>query len=428
MLKKILIILNIILFTGCFNKKTDNYINTVIEEDKNILIGMNYPITNINKLDKIIKKDVEKIYNDFKNEYENFNSINDKAELNIDYTYNTIFDNYINISINIFIDSSKLANPINYVNTYVFDIKKNKLITLEDIVNKDNLTTLTKYINTELFKKYSNCLILDEVKKTIIPDYNSYKLFTFDNDNLTIYFNPANVSNSYCGILKIDVPLNKLNLNIKTKKETEMTLKNVEIPDKVIDPNKKVVALTFDDGPSKYTEELIKVLKENDVCATFFVLGNKVEIYNKTIRNSLKYGNEIGNHSYNHKWLTKLDNESIKEQINKTQEIIKNTTGYEPIIMRPTYGSINNKLRNNVDLDIILWTVDTMDWKYKSVDKIVSRGTKNVKDLDIILMHDTHKRTVEAVKKMIPILKNQGFQFVTISELNEVKLLRANSN
>ena len=121
-------------------------------------------------------------------------------------------------------------------------------------------------------------------------------------------------------------------------------------------------------------------------------------------------------------------NENIKEQINKTQEIIKNTTGYEPTIMRPTYGSINNKLRNSVDLDIILWTVDTMDWKYKSVEKIVSRGTKNVKDLDIILMHDTHKRTVEAVKKMIPILKNQGFQFVTISELNEVKLLRSNSN
>lgn len=92
--------------------------------------------------------------------------------------------------------------------------------------------------------------------------------------------------------------------------------------------------------------------------------------------------------------------------------------------MRPTYGSINNRLRNNIDLDIVLWSVDTMDWKYKSIDKIVSRATKNVKDLDIILMHDTYKRTVEAVKKIIPILKKQGFQFVTISELNEVKALR----
>ena len=83
-------------------------------------------------------------------------------------------------------------------------------------------------------------------------------------------------------------------------------------------------------------------------------------------------------------------------------------------------------MRNNINLNIVLWNVDTMDWKYKSVDKIVSRATKNTKDLDIILMHDTRKRTVDAVKKIIPILKEQGFTFVTVRELQEIKNLRSN--
>ena len=426
MLKKIIIICFILVITGC-NITDKKNVTTVIEEDKNVLIAINYPITNINKLDKKIKNDIEKIYNNFKLDYENFNTLNDKSELNIDYTYNKVFDRYINISVNVFIDSSKLANPINYLKTYIFDTKKNKFITLKDIIDNANLKIFTKQLNKEIFKSYGSCLILDEVKRTIIPDYTSYNLINFDNKNLTVFFNPATITSSYCGLIKINIPLDKFDLMIETKKETQMTLKSVEVPNKTIDPNQKVIALTFDDGPSKYTNELIEVLKENNVCATFFVLGNKVEIYNDTIRKLLEYGNEIGNHSYNHKWLTKLNQNELNEQINKTQEIIKKSTGYTPSIMRPTYGSINDKLRNNINLNIVLWTIDTMDWKYKSIEKIVSRGTKKAKDLDIILMHDTHKRTIEAVKKMIPILKNQGFQFVTISELNEIKLLRKNN-
>lgn len=426
MYKKItLFIVSMLLVIGCVKKETlDENIDTLIEEDKNILVGINYPVTGISALDKLIKNDIEKIYNDFKEEYESFNSLTEKSELNIDYTYDIISDNYINICVNIFIDSSKLTHPYNYMKTYVYDIKNKNLMSIEDLIIENELKQFVSKVSTELIKNYSNCILLDEMKKTVTIEYE-FPLFTFDNESITIYFNPTEITASYCGIISINLPIEDFELKIKLKEIKEnIVSKEIEIPTKVLDPNQKVIVLTFDDGPSKYTEKIIDYLHEQDVVATFFILGNKVEIYKDTLTKAIEYGNELGNHSYNHKWLTKLEVEEFLLQIEKTQSIIYETLKYKPIVFRPTYGSINSKIRNNVNLDIILWNIDTMDWKYKSVNKIVSRATKNVKDGDIILMHDTYERTYKAVMKIVPILKKQGYQFVTVSELKEINLLR----
>ena len=160
------------------------------------------------------------------------------------------------------------------------------------------------------------------------------------------------------------------------------------------------------------------------MCATFFVLGNKVEDYQEVLKKSVSYHNELGNHSYNHKWLSRLPINSLKEQIEKTQQILQETLSYQPKYLRPTYGSVNDRIRKNTDLKIILWTVDTKDWKIKNVDRIIEKATTNIEDGDIILMHDIFERSSQALEKIIPILKEQGFQFVTISELEEVKKIR----
>ena len=309
--------------------------------------------------------------------------------------------------------------------SYVYDIKKKKIMTLQDMIKESDISKFTSLVTTELIKNYSECIILDELKNKITAEYKSFELFTFDTETITLYFNPGEITASYCDIVSVEIPISKFPLKIELEKEKKKSVsQEIDIPKKIIDPNKKVVALTFDDGPSKYTNEIIKYLYEQDAVATFFILGNKVEIYKDTLRESIHYGNELGNHSYNHKWLTKLEVDELLLQIDKTQSIIYENTGYKPTIFRPTYGSINSKIKNNINLDIILWNVDTMDWKYKSVDKIVARATNKVKDGDIILMHDTYKRTYDAIKKIVPILKEQGFQFVTISELKEINLLR----
>lgn len=422
--KIVLILFSLLLICGCHKKNNNSDINTIIEENKNILVGINYPITTYKKIDTLIENDVEKIYNSFKEKYENFNSLTNKSELNIDYTYNIVNDNFLAITLNVFIDSSKLDKPTNYIKSYVYSIKDNKILTLEDLVDLKNLKKITKYINSSIIRTYGECIDINKFNEKMKPDFNNFSLFSFDEDNLYLYFNEGEISYEYCGLIEVIVPLNKFKsvINIKGKPKDNT---KISIPvSKVIDTSKKVVALTYDDGPSKYTNELLDVLKDNDAVATFFVIGNKVNIYSDTLVKAINNGNEIGNHSYNHKWLTKLTTEDFKKQISQTQDVIYDNTGYTPINFRPTYGSINSNIRKNINLNVVLWNVDTMDWKYKSVDRIVSRATKKTNDLDIILMHDTRKRTVEATKKIIPELKKQGFQFVTVSELQEIKKIR----
>ena len=122
--------------------------------------------------------------------------------------------------------------------------------------------------------------------------------------------------------------------------------------------------------------------------------------------------------------MSQLSTNQLIEQIEKTQNILKETTGYTPRYLRPTYGSITNRIRKNTELEIALWTVDTRDWKIHNINRIVERATDNIKDGDVILMHDIFERSKEALKKIIPKLKEKGFQFVTMSELEEVKNLR----
>lgn len=390
MKKKILLILLIFFVTGCYKK---NYINTQIIEEKNMLISINYPVTNT-KLDTIIKKDIEHIYNEFKNK--NYYYDLRRAELNIDYIFEKI-DKYISVTLFIYINSPD--NIItNYVKTYVYD---NKLLNIGDFV-KD-----TKLLNRLLNEKL--------IKSNVKIENKDISLFSINKDEIIIYFLKDEI---------VTIKIKLEDLNIKLKNNEQIVNKEVIIPDQNIDFKNKVVAITFDDGPSRYTDEIIEYLYSNRCSSTFFVLGNKVNDYKEVLKKSLSYGNELGNHSYSHKLLTKLDKEKLLEQINRTQDAIEEVTGYIPKILRPTYGSVNKLLRESTNLDIILWNVDTLDWKYKSINKIVSRAVYNLKDGNIILMHDTNRKTLLSLKKIIPILKNNGYKCVTVSELKEIKLLR----
>lgn len=189
-----------------------------------------------------------------------------------------------------------------------------------------------------------------------------------------------------------------------------------------VNPNKKVIALTFDDGPSIYTEKILDVLNEYNAHATFFVIGSKVKYYSDTLLKLLDSGNEIGNHTYNHKLVSKMSDEEFINQVNKTQEIIKEYTGFTPTLFRPSYGSINKKQKSLIDLNTVLWTIDTLDWKYKNSKVIAKRVINKAKDGSIVLMHDIHKRDIEALRIILEELNE--YQFVTISDLIKVNLYR----
>lgn len=188
-----------------------------------------------------------------------------------------------------------------------------------------------------------------------------------------------------------------------------------------IDPDKPMVALTFDDGPGKRTGELLDALEKYDAHATFFMLGQKVSSNEKVVRKMREIGCELGNHSYDHTSLTKLDIDGIKDQIRSTNKAIKKATGYEATVMRPPYGAVNDTVKSNVGMPMIMWNIDTLDWKTRDKNKTIEAVLNDVEDGDIVLMHDIHTETIDAAIELIPRLEDAGFQMVTVSELAAAK-------
>lgn len=188
-----------------------------------------------------------------------------------------------------------------------------------------------------------------------------------------------------------------------------------------IDKNKKMVALTYDDGPSIYTPRVLKTLKENNAVATFFVVGNRVPTYSDTVKKAHDMGCEIGNHTYEHKSLPNLSETEVKRQISKTNKEVKKAIGEKPVIMRPTGGATNANVKQWVGMPSIIWSIDTLDWKTRNAQSTKNAVLNHVRDGDIVLMHDLYESTAKASQTIIPALVERGYQLVTVSELAECR-------
>ncbi len=181
---------------------------------------------------------------------------------------------------------------------------------------------------------------------------------------------------------------------------------------------KKYVALTFDDGPSGFTKEIIDLLKKYEYNATFFVLGNKLNVaYTDILKESINNGNEIGVHGFSHKSFTRLKTEALEEEITKSKKYVYNLTKYMPNLVRPPYGNINNNIRNLNLGPYILWNNDTLDWKLRDTKKIYERLINSIEENNIILMHDTYLTTYKALELILPYLKENNYEVVTVSTL-----------
>lgn len=192
--------------------------------------------------------------------------------------------------------------------------------------------------------------------------------------------------------------------------------------ERIIDPKKPMVALTFDDGPHpKYTLKILDALEKYKGRATFFVLGSRAEKYKNVIKSIDKNGNQIGNHTYDHKELTKLKSSQIINEITKTSDILNGIIGSRPDTVRPTYGSINNSVKLNAGAPLILWSIDTRDWKTRNKQMIINEVKGKVKDGDIVLMHDIYSTTADAAEVVIKDLSSKGYQLVTVNELYKAR-------
>lgn len=180
------------------------------------------------------------------------------------------------------------------------------------------------------------------------------------------------------------------------------------------------IALTFDDGPSSvHTPKLLDGLKERGVHATFFLIGKNIEQDGNAeiVKRMYEEGHLIGNHTYSHVEITKLDDEHAYEEICRTNELIEGITGVPVEFMRPPFGSWQKELEARVQVIPVMWTVDPLDWATENVDEIVNKVVTEVEENDMILLHDCYDSSVKAALRIIDLLQAEGYRFVTADEL-----------
>lgn len=286
-----------------------------------------------------------------------------------------------------------------------------------DVINKEVVSlnydiSYPFFSNDDIDNYISSYLNYDSyIDGNVIIDYDIY-----DNDNLYYltfykYFWNDNMVSDGSDSFVIDISNNSVSRINKTNYEYDVVI------NRKIDKSKKMIALTFDDGPNYNTSKVIDVLNKYDIKATFFVLGSRA-INNKDILKKMAdSGMEIGNHTYNHLLLTKYDENKIRSEIEDTSEVIYSATKKRPKLLRPSYGSVNNKIKKVANMPIIIWDIDTLDWKYHNSKRITSRVVNKVRDGDVILMHDIYSASLNALSNIISILQDNGYEFVTIDEL-----------
>src|SRR5437016_13960579 len=182
------------------------------------------------------------------------------------------------------------------------------------------------------------------------------------------------------------------------------------------------IALTFDDGPNeKLTPRLLDLLAQHHIHATFFVIGENVTQHPEILQRAAREGHEIGNHSWSHPNLAKMSDDAVRSQIKRTEEAISGAIGARPVLLRPPYGSLTARqkhfIHDELGYEIVLWDVDPNDWKRPGPTVVTNRILKETRPGPIVLSHDIHPGTIEAMPATLSELEAKGFKFVTVSEL-----------
>lgn len=184
------------------------------------------------------------------------------------------------------------------------------------------------------------------------------------------------------------------------------------------------IALTFDDGPHPFlTDEILSILEEYNVKATFFEVGVNVINYPDVAKRVIDAGHEIGNHTFSHRHLERMSEDAVRAEIEGCEDALEELAEYRPHLFRPPEGAVNSYIQQSSDVEdyhLILWSVDTRDWEVKNASKIAKTVLSEIQPGDIVLMHDFIGRgsqTPQALRILLPILLEQGYEPVTVSTL-----------
>lgn len=394
-------------------KKPDN-IQPLLYKTNNYKINVDIPDINY----KLINDEIKKIVTEEQNKF--------FSEIDITLDEKTIF----NISHEIK-DNNNIQTIILYFDTQVRDINKINIKTIHYDINKNEFILLNNYLIDESLQELSYIsyhAILNElaklnieidnnfIKNITLPILENYNNYEFNESGLKLDFIIKQKND-----IKITVTLPYSQINYILKDEYKKSVTEPYKRDLTQFKNKKLIAFTFDDGPSDYTEILLNGLNKYNAKVTFFTLGSRVNYYSEILKRSYEEGNQIGSHTYSHNNLIKLNYNQISSEINNTNYAIREIIGVDSTVFRPPYGNINNLVKMNVNVPIIMWNVDTLDWQYRDKETVKNNIITAVEDGDIILLHDLYMSSIEGVLLAMDELYKQDFAFVTIEEMMHLK-------
>ena len=389
-----------------------------VDMTEDMVTGILYSETEYEFFNSAVREWSLELAENYKDEATENKKKEEPSELTVDYESYIITDNLASVKMKGVFISPHLAHPIDIYKTFNVNTNEGKILSVEDIFTPDGL------------KEFQNRVAKTAGVSDALIDENFANNFLLLKDGIEIilvrgdYLPMSDGTKSF--VFKYDDIKNMLDSSfelkpvVPEKEETEIiTIPEVKV-EKENPTAKKMVALTFDDGPSVHTDRLLDLFSQYGGKGTFFVVGNRIDNRSDTILRMQKEGHQIANHSWDHRQLTSLDSQGIKDQIMMTRAKIYDITGVDTVIVRPPYGSCDDFVKSTgkeLGVSFVNWSIDTLDWKTRDADSVYNEIMQNVKDGSIILCHDLYESTVEAMERAIPELIENGYELVTVSEL-----------
>lgn len=375
--------------------------------------AVRYPKNISDKTDDCLKKQVEKYIERYKRDYSEYSDPDkDKLALFVSYDSAIPQKNITGVAFRKLVKQEKDSEMVTVsetVDAHNYITENGVELLPSQVFEPGYGKKISLRIASYLKDKYGDKLKSGYMK--YVSDEDSLNNFLLTDDSVIFYYDAGTVLPEKEGTVSIEFLNNELD-----------GIRKEKIRVRVIDPDKPMVAITFDDGPAAGTSrKILDCLEKNNAVATFFELGLCVENVSSSkeiLQRQQDLGCETGSHSYSHVDFTKKSASVRKKEIEKTNKAIKERIGKEPSVFRPPYGAIGEKAAKDTGLPNILWSVDTMDWKSRKASSVIAT-VKKTSNLDgkVVLMHSIYDSTAEALEKIVPWLQKKGYQLVTVSEM-----------
>lgn len=402
-------------------------LKTTTQETDTFTLFISQPYIKDEKMNNQIEAFINQEKQNFITEYEDAESMLKKngfrGHLNIQTSTEKIADKIYNIELETY-KTVGGANGTTTVQPILMDLNTNELLKINDLFELDEASVAE--IKNLVFEEAENNpdvsdLIFEDLFNEAMSNPDEWKVLIHP-ESVTFFFDEYEIAAGAAGVIQLKIPMEKIIYYFNSAFAEKV---NLEIPKKEVklSPDGKYIALTFDDGPhAEVTPRVLETLEQHGAKATFYMLGSQVEYYPDIAKQVFDEGHELGDHTMSHKDLTHLSADQIKNEIETSSHQIEHATGNLPKSLRPPYGAFNDTvgaISNDLGLPVIMWSVDSLDWKSRNAEAINQKVMATVHPGAIVLLHDIHATTADALPQLLTNLEREGYEFVTVSQLLE---------